>query len=189
MRREHGYQARLGNAEAAGAAPTAGGGAVAAGRTAGRGCSLGRVVTTVGDALEPTTRARRVAGFTACGADWATPYSDGPATRAAGEAPQGGVGGGRVCHGDVGPVADWGVDPARIWGAPGGKFGVADAAADGLERAAPDEPVPATESGGSDAMEADAVAFPKQDVARQRLLICTRAAYHGRAGKPAPAGS
>jgi hypothetical protein len=29
-------------------------------------------------------------------------------------------------------------------------------------------------------MEADAVAFPKQDAAPQRLLICTHAGYHGR---------
>src|SRR6266446_3886407 len=87
IRREHGYQTRSGNAEGARAAPTVGGGAAAAGCTAGRGCSMGRVVATVGDALGPTTRAGRFAGFTTCGADWATAYSDGPATRAAGEAP------------------------------------------------------------------------------------------------------
>src|SRR6059058_3877844 len=171
IRREHGYQTRSGNAEGAGAAPTAGGGAAAAGCTAGRGCPLGRGVATVGDALGPTARAGRFAGFTTCGADWPTVHSDGPATRAAGETPQGGVAGGRVYDGNVEAAADWGVDPAGVWGAPGGKFRVADPAADGLERAAPDEPRPATASAGRDAMEADAVAFPKQDAARQGLLI------------------
>src|SRR6266513_5365056 len=82
--REHGYQTRSGNVEGAGAAPTASGGAAAAGCTPGRGCSLGCGVAPVGDALEPTTRAGRFAGFTTCGADWATAQSDGPATRAAG---------------------------------------------------------------------------------------------------------
>src|SRR5438309_9022905 len=171
IRREHGYQTRPGDAEGAGAAPTAGGGAAAAGCTAGRGCSLGRVDATVGDALGPTTRAGRFAGFTTCGAHWATAHSDGPATRAAGEAPQGGGAGGRVCHGHVEAAADWGVDPARVWGAPGGEFGVADPAADGLEPATPDEPRPATEYGGSEAMEADRVALPQQDASRQGLLI------------------
>src|SRR6266853_5588826 len=85
IRREHGYQTRSGNAEGAGAAPTAGGGAAASGCTAGRGCSVGRVVATVGDALEPTTRAARVAGSMAGEPDWATADSDRPAARAAGE--------------------------------------------------------------------------------------------------------
>ena len=132
---------------------------------------MGRVVATVGDALGPTARAGRFAGFTTCGADWPAVDSHGPATRAAGETPQGRVAGGRVYHGEVEAAADWGVDPAGVWRAPGGKFRVADPAADGLERAAPDEPGPATESRGSDAMEADAVAFPKQGAARQELLI------------------
>src|SRR5438105_12594031 len=122
IRREHGYQTRPGNAEGAGAAPTAGGGAAAAGCTAGRGCPLGRGVATVGDALGPTARAGRFAGFTTCGADWPTVHSDGPATRAAGETPQGGVAGGRVYDGNVEAAADWGVDPAGVWRAPGGKF-------------------------------------------------------------------
>src|SRR5947207_1913295 len=51
IRREHGYQTRPGNAEGAGAAPTARGGAAAAGCTAGRGCSLGRGVAAVGAGL------------------------------------------------------------------------------------------------------------------------------------------
>src|SRR5256714_3649226 len=101
--------------------------------------------------LGPTARAGRFAGFTTCGADWPTVHSDGPATRAAGETPQGRVAGSRVYHGDVEAAADWGVDPAGVWGAPGGKFRVADPAADGLERAGPDEPGPATESCGSEA--------------------------------------
>src|SRR5207245_2087853 len=71
----------------------------------------------------------------------------------------------------AGELLRGGVRPAGVWRAPGGKFRVADPAADGLERAAPDEPGPATESRGSDAMEADAVAFPKQGAARQGLLI------------------
>jgi len=171
IRREHGYQTRPGDAEGAGAAPTAGGGAAAAGCTAGRSCSLGRGVATVGDALGPTARAGRFAGFTTCGADWPAVDSHGPATRAAGETPQGRVAGGRVYHGEVEAALIPELDPAGVWRAPGGKFRVADPAADGLERAAPDEPGPATESRGSDAMEADAVAFPKQGAARQGLLI------------------
>src|SRR5438093_11244415 len=110
IRREHGYQTRSGNAEGAGAAPTVGGGAAAAGCTAGRGCSLGRGVATVGDALGPTDRAGRFAGFTTCGADWPTVHSDGPATRAAGETPQGRVAGSRVYHAEVEDAAQWGVD-------------------------------------------------------------------------------
>src|SRR6267142_1334711 len=55
IRRERGYQTRSGNAEGAGAAPTASGGAAASGCTAGQDCSMGRVLATIGDALEPTT--------------------------------------------------------------------------------------------------------------------------------------
>lgn len=107
---------------------------------------MGRIVATVGDALGPTTREGRFAGFTAGGADWAPAVVERPEARAAGEAPQGGIAGGRVCQGEVDAAADWGIDRARVWGALGPKFGVADAAA---ERAAPNEPSPAIESGGS----------------------------------------
>src|SRR5947208_16475895 len=120
IRREHGYQTRPGDAEGAGAAPTAGGGAAAAGCTAGRSCSLGRGVATVGDALGPTARARRFAGFTTCGADWPAVDSDGPATRAAGQTPQGRVAGGRVYHGEMQAAAEWRVDMAAVCREPRG---------------------------------------------------------------------
>src|ERR1700736_337802 len=89
-RGECGYQTRSRIVEGAGATPTAGGGAAASWCTASRGRSMGRVVATVGDALEPTTRTGRFAGSTAGEPDWATVGSDRPAARAAGEAPQGG---------------------------------------------------------------------------------------------------
>ena len=174
MRGQRGYQTGSEDPEGAGATPTVGGGAAAQGCTAGRGCSMGRVVATVGDALEPTTRAGRIAGSMAGEPDWATADSDRPAARAAGETPQGGVAGDRVCRGEVDVAADRGVDPARVWGAPGGKFGVADAAADGLECAAPGEPSPAAEFGSGDAVEADAMAFPDKSVARQARVIVLR---------------
>src|SRR5256884_7518128 len=84
IRREHGYQTRPGDAEGAGAAPTAGGGAAAAGGTAGRRCSLGRGGATVGDALGATARAGRVSGVTTCGAGWPAGGFHRPANRAAG---------------------------------------------------------------------------------------------------------
>src|ERR1700716_3244915 len=86
MRGEYGYQTRSRIAEGAGATPTAGGGAAASWRTARRGRSMGRVVATVGDALEPTTRAGRFAGSAAGEPDRATAGSERAAARAADEA-------------------------------------------------------------------------------------------------------
>ena len=121
----------------------------------------GRIVATVGDALEPITREGRFAGFTAGGADWARAVAERPEARAAGEAPQGGS----LAAGYA--TEKWtlrriGASIEREFEvrlAP--KFGEADAAADGLELAAPNEPSPATESGGY-AVEADAGATLKK---------------------------
>src|SRR5436853_5842722 len=177
IRVEHGHQARSDDAEGAGAAPPAGGGAAASGCTAGRSGPMGQVVATVGDALEPTARAGRFAGSAQGGAGWATASSERPAAQAPGEAPQGRGGRGRVCHGDVEAAADCGVDTARVRRAPGDEFGVANAAADGLERTA-HEPSLAAESGRADALEADPVTIPKRseehtsELQSLRHLVC-----------------